>query len=60
MAAAAHATGGYDGVPQSVGREFNEADKGRGIIKPKAPKSKPKKRGDGLRRYAKSLDKRFR
>ena len=33
MAAAAHTKGGYDGVPQSVGREFNEADKGTGILK---------------------------
>jgi hypothetical protein len=35
MAAAAHQKGGYGGVPQSVGRDFNEADKGTGIIKPK-------------------------
>jgi hypothetical protein len=33
MAAAAHTPGGYGGVPQSVGREFNEADKGTGILK---------------------------
>ena len=26
MAAAAHTPGGYGGVPQSVGREFNQAD----------------------------------
>ncbi len=26
MAAAAHTPGGYDGVPQSVGAEFNRAD----------------------------------
>lgn len=26
MAAAAHTPGGYGGVPQSVGREFNRAD----------------------------------
>lgn len=32
MAAAAHTPGGYGGVPQSVGREFNEADKGTGIL----------------------------
>ena len=32
MAAAAHTPGGYDGVPQSVGREFNQADKGTGIL----------------------------
>lgn len=28
MAAAAHTKGGYDGVPQSVGKEFNSADTG--------------------------------
>lgn len=28
MAAAAHTPGGFGGVPQSVGREFNNADKG--------------------------------
>lgn len=39
MAAAAHTKGGYDGVPQSVGKEFNQADKGTGIIRPK-PKKK--------------------
>jgi hypothetical protein len=33
MAAAAHTPGGYDGVPQSVGKEFNQADKGTGIRK---------------------------
>lgn len=26
MAAAAHTPGGYGGVPQAVGREFNRAD----------------------------------
>lgn len=35
MAAAAHTPGGYDGVPQSVGREFNQADKGTGMIRRK-------------------------
>lgn len=29
MAAAAHTKGGYGGVPQSVGKEYNDADKGR-------------------------------
>ena len=28
MAAAAHTAGGYGGVPQAVGEEFNRADKG--------------------------------
>ena len=31
MAAAAHTKGGYGGVPQSVGREFNRADTGTGV-----------------------------
>lgn len=39
MAAAAHTPGGYGGVPQSVGRDFNEADKGTGILKKKRTKS---------------------
>lgn len=41
MAAAAHTPGGFGGVPQSVGKKFNKADAGTGIIKPKkkqAPK----------------------
>lgn len=29
MAAAAHTPGGFGGVPQKVGKEFNQADKGR-------------------------------
>ena len=33
MAAAAHTPGGYGGVPQSVGREFNQADKGGALLK---------------------------
>ncbi len=36
MAAAAHTKGGFGGVPQSVGKDFNKADKGTGIIKPKS------------------------
>jgi hypothetical protein len=32
MAAAAHTPGGYGGVPQSVGKEFNKADTGKHII----------------------------
>lgn len=32
MAAAAHTKGGYGGVPRSVGRDFNQADKGTGIM----------------------------
>jgi hypothetical protein len=38
MAAAAHTPGGFGGVPQSVGKEFNQADKGKKIIKPKGKK----------------------
>ena len=33
MRAAAHTPGGYGGVPQSVGKEFTAADKGRKIGK---------------------------
>jgi hypothetical protein len=33
MAAAAHTKGGFGGVPQSVGKEFNEADKGGKLLK---------------------------
>lgn len=32
MAAAAHTPGGFGGVPQSVGREFNQADKGSALL----------------------------
>ena len=32
MAAAAHTPGGYGGVPQKVGRDFNQADKGGSLL----------------------------
>jgi hypothetical protein len=32
MAAAAHTKGGYGGVPQKVGKEFNQADKGSKLL----------------------------
>lgn len=32
MAMAAHTKGGAGGVPQAVGKEFNEADKGTGVL----------------------------
>lgn len=32
MAAAAHTKGGFGGVPQSVGREFNKADTGTKML----------------------------
>jgi hypothetical protein len=48
MAAAAHTPGGYDGVPQSVGKEFNQADKGTGILS--------KKRGPVAATFAKLGD----
>ena len=38
MAAAAHTPGGYGGVPQKVGKDFNRADAGTGILKKKKPK----------------------
>ena len=40
MAAAAHTPGGFGGVPQSVGREFNQADKGTGILSKKKKRRK--------------------
>lgn len=42
MAAAAHTRGGYGGVPQKVGKEFNRADKG-GKLLSKAMKGRKKK-----------------
>jgi hypothetical protein len=39
MAAAAHTPGGFGGVPQKVGKEFNQADKGTNIRKKKKRKS---------------------
>jgi len=42
MAAAAHTPGGYGGVPQSVGEEYNEADKGTDIRRKKKPSHPPK------------------
>ena len=44
LAAAAHTPGGYDGVPQSVGKEFNEADKGGKMLKHFSEKSRKGKR----------------
>lgn len=38
MAAAAHHKGGFGGVPQSVGKDFNEADAGTGILSKKRKK----------------------
>lgn len=40
MAAAAHTKGGFGGVPQSVGKEFNQADK-RAASAAKRSKGKP-------------------
>jgi hypothetical protein len=49
MAAAAHTPGGFGGVPQSVGKEFNAADQAKGhkkggtieaISKPTTPAKK--------------------
>jgi hypothetical protein len=39
MAAAAHTPGGYGGVPQSVGEEFNKADEKTGILRKKKKRS---------------------
>jgi hypothetical protein len=48
MAAAAHTPGGYGGVPQSVGKDFNAADAAQGNLKsasalPETVKIKPHK-----------------
>lgn len=40
MAIAAHTPGGYGGVPQSVGKEFHEADRGKWGAKTKSGKKK--------------------
>lgn len=42
MAAAAHTPGGFGGVPQSVGKEFNSADAGTGILSHNKRKSRSK------------------
>jgi hypothetical protein len=39
MAAAAHTPGGYGGVPQKVGKDFNKADQGTGILSKRGRKS---------------------
>ena len=41
MAAAAHTKGGFGGVPQKVGKEFNKADTGSKLLS-KAMKKKGK------------------
>ena len=58
MAAAAHSPGGYGGVPQSVGKDFNEADKGTGILK--GPRARRKSRlnaalDDAIEKHGKHL-----
>lgn len=45
MAAAAHTPGGYGGVPQSVGKEFNAADTGKKRSKLPEHVHKLRKRG---------------
>lgn len=39
MRAASHTPGGYGGVPQSVGREFENADKAKGQYQGRGKKS---------------------
>ena len=58
MAAAAHTKGGYGGVPQKVGEEFNAADEGTGMLKGKRAKGKAQRR-DGLAKHARMVAKRF-
>ena len=47
MAASAHAptAAGYGGVPRKVGRDFNKADKGTGILRGKRTPTRKSKRG---------------
>ena len=45
MAAAAHTPGGFGGVPQSVGLEFNRADAGTGILAGRGKKRRRRKVG---------------
>jgi hypothetical protein len=44
MAIAAHTPGGYGGVPQSVGKEFHEADRGKYGHKPAAEDAHEKRK----------------
>lgn len=48
MAAAAHTPGGYGGVPQSIGEEFNKADEAKAKANPNKKKPSFDKRS-GLR-----------
>lgn len=52
MAAAAHTPGGFGGVPQSVGKDFNAADKGSGKLSHAMRKQKA--RADALRKRTKA------
>jgi hypothetical protein len=51
MAAAAHHPGGYGGVPQKVGREFNKADAGTKLLS-RAAKDRPKAEKSGETKMA--------
>jgi hypothetical protein len=44
MNIAAHTPGGYGGVPQKVGKEFHQADKGKKIRLPRRPGNSGRKR----------------
>ena len=47
MAAAAHTPGGYGGVPQEVGKEFNKADTGKKFSTQHVADALRKKKGHG-------------
>jgi len=47
MHAAANKPGGFGGVPQNVGKEFAQADKGKSLKK--LPEKVKKKKGDGAK-----------
>lgn len=53
MAAAAHTPGGYGGVPQSVGKDFNAADTGKKRSKLPNRVARMRKRGAISERAAK-------
>lgn len=50
MRAAAHTAGGYAGVPQSVGREFEAADKAEGKYQGRGKKNATAKNRSGKTR----------
>lgn len=56
MSAAAHTPGGYGGVPQKVGKEFNQADTGGPMLHAKRPKRKDKPKAGTQEHYARMIE----